>query len=145
MIRSNIGNVGVNGLQTLSVIGTTAAGMARANEAQKLNNVMSGRKYLSHKDMEMIGKSRAEAQKNAALEIANKEVKQKDIDVMKDIPEAQVKQTENKETKIIRVDSPQGEQLSNYIENNVNAYEFLVNNSENENEEIFIKDLEEDR
>ena len=145
MQKLNIGNMTTNAMQTLSIAATTATGMHRANEDRKLVNKLSGRKYLSRKDMEMIGKSRAEAQKGAALEtLNNKKVEQEGVKAMKDIPDVQAKKTKNEETRVIRVNSPQGEQLNNYIENNISAYEFLTDNTENKNEDRFIKTREED-
>ena len=65
MQKLNIGNMTTNAMQTLSIAGTTAAGMHRANEDRKLVNKLSGREYLSPEDIESIGKA------NAARQVQN--------------------------------------------------------------------------
>lgn len=69
-MRSNIGNITTNAIQTMAISGTTAAQMKQYNADKRLNNTLSGRNIIE-KNPEMaekIGQANAQRQ----LDEANK-------------------------------------------------------------------------
>lgn len=105
-MRSNVGNIATNAIQTMAISGTTAAGMKVANEARKLNRETSPYTYMTEEERVAVGKSRADALREKLNE-DNQSVEEQFQELEKSIP-------------VSRLNTEEGKEISKRISNDIN-------------------------
>ena len=136
MNRSNVGNQATNGMQILSVAGTTVAGWRNQFKRQKLADASSALNNMTEEEVKAVGKMRADQLKEQVRQHQNKtngmthltddeqqEFGNKKAEDLRNYIKGSEDEEENKSVDelvsgIKSMDSPQGEALAKSINTN---------------------------
>lgn len=157
MNRANFGNVITNGMQVLSVAGTTAAGAARASRQQHLADASSALNNLSEEQLGQVGQMRA----NKLMEEVERynakgespyqhltpeeagEYQSARADQMRAFARGSDESVDDlmEGTAFSRLQSPQAQNLGTFIENNFTYNPFFVKGEKGKFKKGTLEDL----
>ena len=157
MNRANFGNVVTNGMQILSVAGTTAAGAIRASRQQHLADASSALNNLSEDELQQVGEMRANklrdemARYNAGGESPYQHLSNEEAGLYQEKRAEQMRKFINEDSESVddlmegtafsRLQSPQSSDLRTFIENNFKYNPFYVKGEKGRFKKGTIEDL----